>query len=88
MGYYRCGGLVDKSCPTLATHGLYPARILRPWDSLGKNTGVGCHFLLQLPLWMVTVVKSALNQSYGCSEGKECHLKQTPFVNLGTADLN
>ena len=20
---------------------------LRPWDSLGKNTGVGCHFLLQ-----------------------------------------
>ena len=19
----------------------------RPWDSLGKNTGVGCHFLLQ-----------------------------------------
>ena len=22
-------------------------RLLRPWDSLGKNTGVGCHFLLQ-----------------------------------------
>ena len=20
---------------------------LRPWDSPGKNTGVGCHFLLQ-----------------------------------------
>ena len=22
-------------------------RVLRPWDSPGKNTGVGCHFLLQ-----------------------------------------
>ena len=22
-------------------------RLLRPWDFLGKNTGVGCHFLLQ-----------------------------------------
>ena len=22
-------------------------RIPRPWDSPGKNTGVGCHFLLQ-----------------------------------------
>ena len=28
-------------------YGLYPARLLYPWDSLGKNTGVGCHFLLQ-----------------------------------------
>ena len=24
-----------------------PTRLRRPWDSLGKNTGVGCHFLLQ-----------------------------------------
>ena len=24
-----------------------PPRLLCPWDSLGKNTGVGCHFLLQ-----------------------------------------
>ena len=24
-----------------------PTRPLRPWDSPGKNTGVGCHFLLQ-----------------------------------------
>ena len=24
-----------------------PSRLLRPWDSPGKNTGVGCHFLLQ-----------------------------------------
>ena len=24
-----------------------PTRFCRPWDSPGKNTGVGCHFLLQ-----------------------------------------
>ena len=27
--------------------GRSPARLLCPWDSQGKNTGVGCHFLLQ-----------------------------------------
>ena len=31
----------------LRPRGLQPARPLCPWDSLGKNTGVGCHFLLQ-----------------------------------------
>ena len=24
-----------------------PTRLPSPWDSPGKNTGVGCHFLLQ-----------------------------------------
>ena len=28
-------------------HGRQPTRLPRPWDSAGKNTGVGCHFLLQ-----------------------------------------
>ena len=28
-------------------HGLQPARLFSPWDSPGKNTGVGCHALLQ-----------------------------------------
>ena len=28
-------------------HRRQPARLHRPWDSPGKNTGVGCHFLLQ-----------------------------------------
>ena len=28
-------------------HGLQPTRLLRPWDFLAKNTGVGCHCLLQ-----------------------------------------
>ena len=28
-------------------HGWQPTRLPCPWDSPGKNTGVGCHFLLQ-----------------------------------------
>ena len=28
-------------------HRRQPTRLRRPWDSPGKNTGVGCHFLLQ-----------------------------------------
>ena len=30
-----------------ATQRQQPTRFLHPWDSPGKNTGVGCHFLLQ-----------------------------------------
>ena len=37
------------SCLTLCDliDGRQPTRLPRPWDSPGKNTGVGCHFLLQ-----------------------------------------
>ena len=35
-----------QSCPTLWQHyRLRPTRLLCPWDSPGKNTGVGCHAL-------------------------------------------
>ena len=43
----RCCCLVTKSCPTLQSHGLLPARLLCPWDFWGENIGVGYHFLLQ-----------------------------------------
>ena len=36
-----------QSCPTLWPHRRQPTRLPCPWDSPGKNTGVGCHFLLQ-----------------------------------------
>ena len=32
---------------SLRTHGLQLSRLLCPWNFPGKNTGVGCHFLLQ-----------------------------------------
>ena len=40
------GGLVAKSYPTLATP--WTPRLLCPWDSPGKNTGVGCQFFFQI----------------------------------------
>ena len=36
-----------QSCPTLRPRGLQPTRLLGPWDSPGKSTGVRCHLLLQ-----------------------------------------
>ena len=32
-------------------HRQQPTRLPRPWDSPGKNTGVGCHFLFQCIKW-------------------------------------
>ena len=50
-GYAAAAAKSLQSCPTLcdpidAPPGS-PTRLPRPWDSPGKNTGVGCHFLLQ-----------------------------------------
>ena len=39
--------MLTESCPTRCHHGLWPAMLLCPWDSPGKNTGVDCHALLQ-----------------------------------------
>ena len=36
-----------QSCPTLRPHRRQPTRLPHPCDSPGKNTGVGCHLLLQ-----------------------------------------
>ena len=38
---------VTKSCSTLRPHGLQPARLFCPWESPGKNAGVGSLSLLQ-----------------------------------------
>ena len=42
-------------------HRWQPTRLPRPWDSPGKNTGVGCHFLLQ---YMNVKSESEVAQSY------------------------
>ena len=44
----ECVCSVAQSCPALwDPHGPQPARLLCPWDSPGKDAGVGCHALLQ-----------------------------------------
>ena len=42
-------------------HRWQPTRLPRPWDSPGKNTGVGCHFLLQC-----MIVKSESEVAQSC----------------------
>ena len=37
-----------QSCPTLCDPIWQPIRLLRPWDSPGKSTGVGIHKVLIL----------------------------------------
>ena len=40
--------VIAQSCPTLFDpHGLQPSRLLCPWNSQGKNNGVGSHSLFQ-----------------------------------------
>ena len=43
-------------------HRRQPTRLPRPWDSPGKNTGAGCHFLLQY-----MKVKSESEVAQSCS---------------------
>ena len=62
-----------QSCLTLCEpHRRQPTRLPRPWDSPGKNTGVGCHFLFQC-----IKVKSASEVALLCltlSDPMDCSL--------------
>ena len=50
-----------QSCPTLCDPiDVSPPGSPHPWDSPGKNTGVGCHFPLQ---WMKVKSESEVAQS-------------------------
>ena len=49
-----------------------PTRLPRPWDSPGKNTGAGCHFLLQC---VKVKSESEVAQSYPTpSDPMDCSL--------------
>ena len=75
-------------------HRQQPTRLTRPWDSPGKNTGVGCHFLLQR-----IKVKSESEVAQSCptlSDPMESATKARPLSdpilvgnpNLGTISLS
>ena len=44
---YCCCYVAAVVSDSVWAHRRQPTRLPRPWDSPGKNTGVGCHFLLQ-----------------------------------------
>ena len=53
-------------------HRRQSTRLPHPWDSLGKNTGMGCHFLLQC-----MIVKSESEVAQSCptrSDPMDCSL--------------
>ena len=51
--------LVAKSYLTfLQPHGLYPTRLLCPWDFPSKNTGMDCHFLLHECLFLRSTLEA------------------------------
>ena len=42
-----CCCIASVVSDSVRPHRRQPTRLPRPWDSPGKNTGVGCHFLFQ-----------------------------------------
>ena len=70
---------------SLRPHGLWPARLLCPWDSPGKHPGVSCHALLQgifptqgpnscllsLQHWQVGSSPSLITDQHGKYNNKE-----------------
>ena len=42
-----CCCITSVMSDSVRPHRWQPTRLPHPWDSPGKNTGVGCHFLLQ-----------------------------------------
>ena len=65
-------------------HTQQPTRLPRPWDSPGKNTGVGCHFLLQC-----TEVKSESEFTQSCpnlSDPMDCSLPVSSVHGIAELD--
>ena len=69
---------LPQLCLTVQPHRQKPTRLHRPWDSPGKNTGVGCHCLLQC-----MKVKSESEVTQSCptlSDPMDCSLQVSPSV--------
>ena len=61
-----------------------PFQLLCPWDSPGKNTGVGCHFLLQGNLHNPGTEPTSLSSHVSCIGMQilylERHLESQPTM--------
>ena len=67
------------TCIRLRPHGQQPTRLLCPQDSLGKNTGVGCHFLLHIQAYVciIPIFTIFFNPSRGTPCSKSCSFPLT-----------
>ena len=71
-----CCSVTSVMSDSVQPHRWKPTRLPRPWDSPGKNTGVGCHFLLQC-----IKVKSESEAAQPCltlSDPVDCSLPGSP----------
>ena len=67
-----CYEVTSVVSDSVRPHRWQPTRLPHPWDSPGKNTGLGCHFLLQC-----MKVKSEREVSQSCptlSDPMDCSL--------------
>src|SRR5574337_1806392 len=73
-----CCEVVSVVSESVWPHGRQPTRPRSPWGSLGKNTGVGCHVLLQC---MKVKCESEVAQSRSEERrvGKECRSRWSPY---------
>ena len=70
---YCCCEVTSVESDSVRPHRWQPTRLPRPWDSPGKNTGVGCHFLLQ---YMQVKSESEVTQScLTLSDPMDCSLQ-------------
>ena len=73
-----CCWVASAMSDSMRPHRRQPTRLPRPWDSPGKNTGVGCHFLLQC-----MKVKSESEVIQSCptlSDPMDCSLPGTASI--------
>ena len=78
---YCSGGCFRGPCEvasvvsdSLQPHRRQPTRLRHPWDSPGKNSGVGCHFLLQC-----MKVKSESEVALSCLTLRSCLILRDPM---------
>ena len=67
-----CCQVASVVSDSVRPHRRQPTKLPHPWDSRGKNTGVGCHFLLQC-----MKVKRESEAAQSCptlSDAKDCSL--------------
>ena len=72
LGYTKAAAAASVVSDSVRPHRRQPTRLPHLWDSPGKNTGVGCHFLLQC---MKVKSESQVAQSYPTlSDPMDCSL--------------
>ena len=62
---------------SLWPHGLYPVRLLCPWNSPCKNTGAGCDFLLQSKDYILSPFITLKERKYVMTWTNRYFLKQS-----------